>query len=117
MMLQLSQGRRPARPKSRPIQDDHWALVEQCWAPIDQRPGAEDVASLLQDFLCITPISRPLCDLLRDIHTSSKTSLSLPSTISDSSGDEHVVFDISGPNEAVSSLIDDNPDVFRSLRN
>ena len=112
-MLQLSQGCRPARPKSRPIQDVHWVLVEQCWAPIDQRPPAEDVVSLLQDFFRLCPISLPLCDVLRDIPTSSETSLSLSSTTSDSSGDKYVILDTNDPNEDVSSLIDENPDVFR----
>ena len=66
VMLQLSQGYKPARPESRPIQDVHWALVEQCWAPIDQRPPADDVMSLLQDFLLLYPTSQPLCDFLKD---------------------------------------------------
>ena len=107
-MLQLSQGYKPARPESRPIQDVHWALIEQCWSPIDQRPPAEDVASLLQDVLLLFPRSRPLCDSLEDSRLLSEASLSLVSTTSSSllGGEDAVV-------DGVSALIHMNPKIFR----
>ena len=107
-MLQLSQGYKPARPESRPIQDVHWALIEQCWSPIDQRPPAGDVVALLQDFLLLYPTSLPLCDFLKDIRLLSEAPLSLVSTTSGSSlGGGDVVVD------GVSALIHTNPKVFR----
>ena len=108
VMLWLSQGYKPARPESRPIQDVHWALIEQCWSPINQRPPAEDVVSLLQDFLLLYPTSQPLCDFLKDIRLLREASLSLVSMTSGSLlGSEDVVVD------EVSALIHTNPKVFR----
>ena len=66
-MLQLSQGYKPARLESRPIQDAHWALIERCWSSIDDRPLAKDIVSSLEDFLRSCPIPQPLCDFLSGI--------------------------------------------------
>ena len=60
VMVQLFQGHKPARPKSRPIQDAYWSLIEHCWSSPDQRPLAEDVVSSLQDFLRLYPTPQPL---------------------------------------------------------
>ena len=63
-MLQLSRGHKPARPESRPIQDAHWSLIEQCWSTIDQRPPVKDVVLSLHNFLRFYPIPQPLGDFL-----------------------------------------------------
>ena len=69
-MIQLSQGRKPARPESRPIQDAHWALIQQCWSSIDQRPLAKDVLSSLQYSLRFFRMPEPLFDFLNLPHPS-----------------------------------------------
>ena len=108
-MVQLYQGHKPARPESRPIQNEHWTLTEQCWASIEERPPAEDVVSLLQGFLHLCPVSQPLCDFLRDIYPWNVSPIS--TTSSSWSDEEDVVFD--GPKEEVSSSINKSPEVFR----
>ena len=83
-MFQLSQGNKPARPESRPIQDAHWALIEQCWSSVDQRPLAKDVVSSLQDFLRSCPTPLPLCDFLRDIQPAMSDVAMTSSSLTDS---------------------------------
>ena len=63
-MVLLSQGHKPPRPESRPIQDVHWALIKWCWSTIDMRPTVVDVVSSLRDSLRSYPILQPLCDFL-----------------------------------------------------
>ena len=104
-MIQLHQCHKPARPESRPIQDAHWALIEQCWASIDQRPPAEDIQSSVQSFFHAFPTPQPLCDFLSDIPQMSEASLSLVSTTSGSLlGDESGDVVCDGRNEEVGSL-------------
>ncbi|KAF8123353.1 hypothetical protein EV363DRAFT_1106523, partial [Boletus edulis] len=55
VIIQLSRGIKPKRPLSRPIQDQHWELIERCWAPVGDRPPAEDVVSSLQEFMRASP--------------------------------------------------------------
>ena len=62
VMLQLSQGNKPERPSSRPIEDKHWELIERCRSSVDDRPCATDVVSSLQQFLHSCPPSPPLLD-------------------------------------------------------
>ncbi|KAF8120266.1 kinase-like domain-containing protein [Boletus edulis] len=57
VIIQLSRGIKPKRPLSRPIQDQHWELIERCWAPVGDRPPAEDVVSSLQEFMRASPLS------------------------------------------------------------
>ena len=80
-MAQLSQGCKPARPESRSIQDAHWALIEQCWSSIDQRPLAKDIVLSLENFLRSSPIPLPLCDFLSGIHPAT-SDVAMPSSSS-----------------------------------
>ena len=66
VVIRLSQGHKPARPESRPIRDTHWALIEQCWSSIDQRPHVNYVVSSLEDFLRPYPVPQPLRDTISD---------------------------------------------------
>ncbi|KAI9574118.1 kinase-like domain-containing protein [Boletus coccyginus] len=63
--LQLSQGKKPERPSSRPIEDKHWELIEHCWSSVDKRPCATDVVSALQQFLHSCPAFPPLLEIFR----------------------------------------------------
>ena len=65
VMFQLSQGNKPKRPSSRPIEDQHWELIERCWSSVDDRPCAKDVVSSLQQFLRSFPPPLPLLDIFR----------------------------------------------------
>ncbi|KAF8123364.1 kinase-like domain-containing protein, partial [Boletus edulis] len=47
VVVQLSRGKKPKRPSSRPIEDQHWELIERCWSSVGDRPPAEDVVSSL----------------------------------------------------------------------
>ncbi|KAF9237137.1 kinase-like domain-containing protein [Melanogaster broomeanus] len=53
--IYLSQGRNPGRPKSRPIDEQHWEFINRCWANIQERPPVEDIVSALQRFLASHP--------------------------------------------------------------
>ncbi|KAF8123361.1 kinase-like domain-containing protein, partial [Boletus edulis] len=59
VVLQLSRGRKPKRPSSRPIEDKHWELIDRCWSSICDRPCAGDVVSSLQQFLYTFPPPLP----------------------------------------------------------
>ncbi|KAF9230106.1 kinase-like domain-containing protein [Melanogaster broomeanus] len=43
VILLLSQGQKPSRPQSRPIDDRYWEFIERCWENIQERPPANDV--------------------------------------------------------------------------
>ncbi|KAF8133181.1 kinase-like domain-containing protein [Boletus edulis] len=61
----LSHGKKPKRPLSRPIENNHWELIEHCWSSVCDRPVAEAVVSSLQQFLCSHPLTVPLVDICR----------------------------------------------------
>ena len=71
VILQLSQGNKPKRPSSRPIEDQHWELIERCWSSVGHRPCAEDVMFSLQQFLDSFPRPLPLVDIFRILSHSS----------------------------------------------
>jgi len=65
VVLRLSQGLKPSRPLIPPIDDQHWAFIQQCWSPVPERPLAKDVVSSLQQLLeTCTPLP-PLRELFR----------------------------------------------------
>ncbi|KAF9242604.1 hypothetical protein BU15DRAFT_8517, partial [Melanogaster broomeanus] len=43
VILLLSQGQKPSRPQSRPIDDRYWEFIERCWGNIQERPPANDI--------------------------------------------------------------------------
>ena len=57
VVRRLFQGLKPGRPLDRPIDDKHWALIEQCWSSIPERPLAKDVVSSLEQFLRAVQVS------------------------------------------------------------
>ncbi|KAG6379363.1 kinase-like domain-containing protein [Boletus reticuloceps] len=63
VIVQLSQGLKPKRPSSPPIEDQYWELIEHCWSSVGERPGAGDVVSSLQQFLRPYPPPLPLADI------------------------------------------------------
>ena len=65
--MQLSRGNKPKRPSSRPIEDQHWELIERCWFSVGDRPCGNDVVSSLQRFLHSFPPPVPLVDIFRDV--------------------------------------------------
>ncbi|KAG6379367.1 hypothetical protein JVT61DRAFT_11830 [Boletus reticuloceps] len=65
VVLQLSRGKKPKRPSSRPIEDKHWELIDRCWSSVGHRPCAGDMVSSLQQFLYTFPTPLPLVDLFR----------------------------------------------------
>jgi hypothetical protein len=71
VMFQLARGNKPKRPLSRPIEDQHWELIERCWSSVDDRPCAKDVVSSLQQYLHSFPPPLPLFDVFRLLSHSS----------------------------------------------
>ncbi|KAH0828934.1 hypothetical protein J3R83DRAFT_2358 [Lanmaoa asiatica] len=64
------------------MDDWHWNLIQYCWSSVEERPAAEVIIPIIQQFLKHCPQSRPLRDLLisRASHPDSlmdKSSLSL----------------------------------------
>ncbi|KAF8843872.1 kinase-like protein [Paxillus ammoniavirescens] len=51
VLLQLAKGVNPSRPQSRPIDDEHWKFIQQCWLPVQERPPATHLVPKLQHFL------------------------------------------------------------------
>ena len=52
VVLWLAQGRKPARPKSRPLDDQHWEFINICWSPIQEhRPTSRCIVSAIEQFL------------------------------------------------------------------
>ena len=71
VMFQLSRGNKPKRPSSRPIEDQHWELIQRCWSSVGDRPCTEDVVSSLQQFLRSFPPPLPLLNMFRFLSHSS----------------------------------------------
>ncbi|KAF8125471.1 kinase-like domain-containing protein, partial [Boletus edulis] len=82
LISRLSQGQAPGRPRSRPIDDQHWELVEQCLSQMPQdRPTANTVVSSIEQFLERFPHSQPLRDVITRcqsgiLHSLTQTTLS-----------------------------------------
>lgn len=51
VIIHLHQGHKPCRPESRPIDDQHWHFIQQCWSLAEKRPTVEDIISSIQNFL------------------------------------------------------------------
>ena len=64
VVLRLAKGHKPGRPESRAMHDSYWDLIQDCWSPIERRPLAEAIISVIQGFLSDVPQLPPLCDLL-----------------------------------------------------
>lgn len=54
-MIELANGRKPRRPQSHSISDQHWKFIEHCWSPVQERPAAERLVSSILDFLRFFP--------------------------------------------------------------
>ncbi|KAF8554916.1 kinase-like protein [Imleria badia] len=66
VVLRLAKGYKPSRPKSRPVDDLHWNLIERCWSLIQERPAAEAIIGSIQRFLSHYPSFQPLRDIMPD---------------------------------------------------
>ena len=55
VVLRMTQGHKPGRPESRPVDDMHWDLIEHCWTSVQERPAAEAIISSIQRFLSDYP--------------------------------------------------------------
>lgn len=65
VVICLAQGRRPARPKSRPIDDQHWEFINICWSPIEEhRPSSRRIVSTIKQFLYQHSPAQSICDLI-----------------------------------------------------
>ncbi|KAH0826266.1 hypothetical protein J3R83DRAFT_5736 [Lanmaoa asiatica] len=51
IVISLSQGKTPARPSFRPIDDLHWKLLESCWSGVQDRPSASSAFLAFYSFL------------------------------------------------------------------
>lgn len=51
VVLCLAQGRKPERPKSRPIHEQHWQLINACWSPIQHRPTSRYIVTVIRRLL------------------------------------------------------------------
>ncbi|KAF9237149.1 kinase-like domain-containing protein [Melanogaster broomeanus] len=65
VILLLSQGQKPIRPQSRPIDDRYWEFIERCWENIQERPPANDIVFALQQFLSSHLHPPPIVDSVR----------------------------------------------------
>ena len=65
VVLRLARGHKPGRPESRIVDDSHWNLIQDCWSRVEERPAAEVIIPIIQQFLRYSPQSPPLVDLLR----------------------------------------------------
>lgn len=63
VIILLRQGDKPKRPESRPVDDQHWNFIQQCWSSIEERPAAEDIVPSIQHFLNHHPPAGPPRDL------------------------------------------------------
>ncbi|KAF9222474.1 kinase-like protein [Gyrodon lividus] len=65
VVLCLAEGRKPGRPPFRPIDDQHWDFIQQCWSPVQERLTTNDIVPILEHFLASHAQHVPLSDLLR----------------------------------------------------
>ncbi|KAG8220541.1 WD40-repeat-containing domain protein [Butyriboletus roseoflavus] len=64
VILCLLNGQKPSRPESRAMDDLHWNLIQDCWSQVEERPAAEAIIPIIEEFLRDCPRSRPLHELL-----------------------------------------------------
>ena len=68
VVICLAQGRKPARPKSRPIDDQHWEFINICWSPIQEhRPSSRRIVSTIERFLYQHSPAQSICDLIASL--------------------------------------------------
>ena len=68
LVLCLAQGRKPGRPKSRPIDEQHWEFINTCWSPIQEhRPTSRRIVSTIGDFLDQHSPAQPIRDLIASL--------------------------------------------------
>ena len=68
IVLYLAQGRKPGRPKSRSIDDQHWNFINFCWSPIqERRPASGCIVSMIEQFLDQHPPAQPIRDLVASL--------------------------------------------------
>jgi hypothetical protein len=51
VIVKIAQGETPPRPEEPPINDQHWAFIQRCWSPFEQkffRPSADEAYNFLQ---------------------------------------------------------------------
>ena len=65
VVLRLAKGHKPGRPKSGTLTDSYWNLIQDCWSPMEERPAADLIIRIIEQFLSYCPQSPPLCDMLR----------------------------------------------------
>ncbi|KAI9464893.1 kinase-like domain-containing protein [Boletus coccyginus] len=76
VIICLAQGRKPGRPKSQPIDDQHWEFINTCWSPIQEhRPTARRIVSTVEQFLDQHPPAQPICDLIASLSRQSHSPL------------------------------------------
>ncbi|KAG9308898.1 hypothetical protein JVU11DRAFT_11358 [Chiua virens] len=51
IVLNLYQGKSPARPSVRPVDDQHWKFLESCWSEVHDRPSASTAFLAFYSFL------------------------------------------------------------------
>ncbi|KAF9234243.1 kinase-like domain-containing protein [Melanogaster broomeanus] len=67
VIIFLSQGKKPSRPQSRPIDDQYWEFIGRCWAEMQERPPAKDIVSTFQHFLASHLQPSPLGNFERSL--------------------------------------------------
>ena len=51
IVLQLYRGHTPGRPESRTMEDAHWSFIQSCWSSLQERPAADTIVLIVQQFL------------------------------------------------------------------
>ncbi|KAF8119557.1 kinase-like domain-containing protein [Boletus edulis] len=65
VVLCLARGGKPGRPKSRPMDDEHWELINTCWSPMQEhRPTSKCIVSTIKLFLDRHPPAQLIRDLI-----------------------------------------------------
>lgn len=64
VVLHLAKGQKPGRPESATLHDSHWDLMQWCWSPVEERPPADVIVSLIQQLLSNCPKSQAHRDTL-----------------------------------------------------
>jgi len=65
VVLRLARGEKPGRPKSRPIDDEYWELMNICWSPMQEhRPTSKLMVSTIKLLLDKLPPAPHIRDLI-----------------------------------------------------
>jgi hypothetical protein len=62
--FRLAKGHNPDRPTSRPIDDSHWNLIQDCWSQLEERPTIQTIILAIEQFSKECPQSPSLRELL-----------------------------------------------------